>query len=354
MNQHPVRHPALFEALSSCETQSIPPDLPEIAAQNFDDVVDWLKGSGLLDQSDWRENAQALRRVAQANLSLGRLLEGHVNARQLIETYGDIGLRRQCLSAMREGALFGVWGADGPEPVTCDGDELSGSKRFTSGLGHVDRAIVSAKAGKGQQLFVVEGSDPARQDRATWSMAGMQESQSGQFDCTGVEGQPLGARDIYTREPLFLGGTWRIAAVTLGGTVGLLERTAETLHTRGQAEAEAHLLRLSPVTGRVLAAWPAILDAAAFATGPKGQADPEAAAIRSLSTRLLTEELGQETIAAVERSIGLSMFAEDDPVGRMARDLACYMRQAARDAFSMKVGRALLSTEKPLGSWLDD
>jgi hypothetical protein len=48
------------------------------------------------------------------------------------------------------------------------------------------------------------------------------------------------------------------------------------------------------------------------------------------------------------------MFAEDDPVGRMARDLACYMRQAARDAFSMKVGRALLSTEKPLGSWLDD
>ncbi|GAD57047.1 hypothetical protein MBELCI_3099 [Limimaricola cinnabarinus LL-001] len=84
----------------------------------------------------------------------------------------------------------------------------------------------------------------------------MQQSRSGGFDCDGLAGRPLGGPEVYTREPHFLGGTWRIAAVTLGGTTGLLDRAASVLRARGQEGSEAHLLRLGPVAGRVLAPGP--------------------------------------------------------------------------------------------------
>lgn len=330
------------------------PRAPRDAGGGFDRAVARLKASGLLGPLDLAQRARALRQMGAADLSLGRLYEGHVNARLLVEAYAAPQLRKQALGEMADGRLFGVWGADGTPPVTARGGRLAGAKRFASGLGHVDRAIVTAQTPEGQQLFLIDASDAARHDAGAWRMAGMQDSRSGQFDCTGLQGQPLGPPDVYTAEPLFLGGTWRIAAVALGGTAALLEGAAEVLRARGQAEAEAHLLRLAPVAGRVLAAWPAVLRAGEVAEGPRGRAEPEAAAVRSLAARLLSEEIGQAAIAAVERSVGLSMFDAADPVGRRARDLACYMRQAARDAFSAKVGRALLMEGKPLSEWFDE
>lgn len=320
----------------------------------FARAVAEMKGAPLAADLPVEQAARAMRRVAALDLSLGRLLEGHVNARLLIRLHAEGPVRRQALRDMEDGQLFGVWGADGAEPVALQGDRLTGRKRYASGLGLVDRAIVSARSPEGQRLVLVEAGDPARHAPEEWDMAGMQASRSGGFDCAGLPVQPLGPPDVYTREPHFAGGTWRIAAVTLGGIAGLLEATAARLRDRGHDQAEAHLLRLSPLAGRAVAAWPAILRAGRVASGPEGAADPERAAVLSAGTRLLTEELGQDTIAAVERSIGLGLFETGDEIGRRARDLACYMRQAARDAFALRVGRALLSAETPLGGWLDD
>ncbi|WP_200875481.1 acyl-CoA/acyl-ACP dehydrogenase [Nitratireductor basaltis] len=327
--------------------------LADAAQKDFSKAVDYFRHSGLLVLDDWKASAHAMRQVAAANLSLARLLEGHVNARQLIKVHAGTSLRERCLAEMDEGLLFGVWGADSDTPVSASGDTLSGAKRFASGLGQVDRAIVSAKTEDGQQLYVIDASDHRRQDGRAWNMSGMRESCSGSFDCEGLHGIRLGKPDIYCVEPHFLGGTWRIAAVTLGGVVGLLERASAELRRRKQDEAEAHLLRLSPIAGQAVSAWAAILRAGEVATGDEGAAQPEAAAVRSLAVRLLSEDIGQATISAVERSIGLSMFDEESQIGCMARDLACYMRQAARDAFSIKVGRALLMGERPLGDWLN-
>ena len=353
MPRHSGKDPSRDAPRAEDIGRSLPSRLEQAARRDFDEAVHLLRGSGLLGATDWTSAARAMRRIGEVDLSLGRLFEGHVNARHLIEIHAAPELRSKCLRQMEEGWLFGVWGADGARPVTATGDRLSGDKRFASGLGHVDRAIVSATSPQGQRLFVVDAGDTSRHDPGAWRMSGMQDSRSGGFDCEGLTGQLLGGPDIYTREPHFLGGTWRIAAVTLGGTVGLLERAAAALRERGQEEAEPHLLRLSPIAGRVLSAWPAILRAGDVACGEDGMAAPEAAAARSLSVRLLSEEIGQDAIAAVERSVGLSMFDEADRIGRMARDLACYMRQAARDAFSAKVGRAVLMGDRPLGDWLD-
>ena len=301
-----------------------------------------------------RELARRLRDAAAIDLSLGRLLEGHANALRLIMIHGDDADRTALRSDLKAGTIYGVWGADSTPPVSANRWRLSGAKRFASGLGTVDKAIVTSGRGAEQQLYLVDASDPARHDPDSWDMSGMQASRSGRFDCSDLAARPIGAPGCYTTEPHFVGGTWRIAAVAVGGIIGLLERTAAQLQARDQLQADAHLLRLSPISLRVTAAWAAVLRAGTFAQGATGAATPEKAAVLSVSTRLLTEELGQDCIAAVEQSVGLSMFAADDDIGCHARDLACYLRQAARDAFLIQVGRAMLGEPGGMAEWLDD
>ncbi|WP_370205252.1 acyl-CoA dehydrogenase [Pararhodobacter marinus] len=293
--------------------------------------------------ADPRSLHRALRRAGHEDLSEARLLEGHVNAHRLVCSLGSDAQRRRTETEMRAGVLFGVWGADSATKVAWDGRVLSGAKQFASGLGRVGKAIVPAIGPDAQQLVIVDASDPGRHRSADWNMTGMQASLSGGFVCDGLTGETLGAPGTYQREPGFLGGTWRIASVTLGGIAGLLDRTALALERRGYLDAEAQALRLGPLAIRALAAEDAILRAGVIAEGAAGQKDPEAAATRSVAMRLLTEELAQEAIAGVERSVGLSLFRVDDPVGTQARDLACYIRQAARDAMMLRVARSLLT-----------
>jgi hypothetical protein len=316
-----------------------------------------LRRAGLLTPSavdPTRGLALLLRDVASANLPLARLLEGHANAWRLIRVHGSKAQRAAADEAFHAGVLHGVWGADGTVPVGWDGERLSGGKRWASGLGLVAGAIVAARSAEGQQLVLCAATNPDRHLPEQWNMAGMQASRSGGFDCGGLDGEPLGRPDAYTREPWFVGGTWRIAAVTLGATLGLLDRAAGVLNGRGHLEAEAQVRRLTAVAIRALSVWPAIERAGAFAEGSSALREPERAAVRSAAARLISEEVGQGAIAAVERSLGLRMFEVQDPVGRAARDLACYMRQAARDAFELRVGQALFAGDISLAQWLDD
>lgn len=331
--------------------------LPSMRAERCAPILADLRDGAWLASETWA-TPQALhavlRQVAARDLSAARLLEGHANAHRLIRAHGTPAQLARAREAMAQGDLYGVWGADGEQPVRWDGESLSGAKRFASGLGMVRRAVVPARrADGGQQLLIVEVDDPRRHRPEDWDVSGMGDSRSGGFDCSGLAGEPLGAPDVYVSEPQFIGGTWRIAAVSLGGVLGLLERARAALARRGHLEADAQLLRLAPIGIRALAADAAIARAAEFAESPAGRAEPQRAATLSISTRLLTEELGQDAIAAVERSVGLGMFALEDPVGRMARDLACYLRQAARDAMTIRVGRDLLVGDGALENWFD-
>lgn len=328
----------------------------DLRCVSIEDRVAYLRASGVLHRQEPALLPGLLRDVAGLDLSLGRLFEGHVNALILIDAYGTEKQRGLAVEDAAQGCLFGVWGADAPDqPAKMGvGNRLTGAKRFASGLGLVGRALVSAECAKGQQMVLISADDPMRQDPGAWDMAGMQDSRSGQFDLSGLAAEPLGAADVYTREPLFLGGTWRIAAVTLGATMALLEGAARQLRNAGRLQAEPQLLRLAPLTGRIMAAWALISRAADLAQGPAGRADPERAVVLSTSARLLSETLAQDMIAAVERSLGLGMFATDHPVGAAARDLACYVRQAMPDALMLQAGRTILAGDTALAGWLDD
>jgi alkylation response protein AidB-like acyl-CoA dehydrogenase len=91
--------------------------------------------------------------VGQGDASVGRLLEGHANALELLASVAPAPLRERALEQARRGALYGVWGADPPEnPLRAEFDDgryrLSGAKLFCSGADGLDAALVLATAGK--------------------------------------------------------------------------------------------------------------------------------------------------------------------------------------------------------------
>ena len=291
-----------------------------------------------------------LRRLGRADLALARLVEGHVNAALLVEVHGDRPARDAMRAAVRDGALLGVWGADGPRPMEWTDRPprevvLRGEKRFASGLGHVALALVTATARPGApaRMFLVPALDPARHDHASWTASAMRATRSGTFDATGIAIGPEavvgGAGDLLV-EPWFEGGVWRYCAAHVGGAEGLVERWIEHLRRTGRAEDAVQRARL----GRALAAAGAaraVVEAAADAVEGAADAPPDAverAVSQSLLAREAVEMLCTEVLALAERSLGMAAHDGDGPVDRMRRDLSLFLRQAAPDA---KLDRAV-------------
>lgn len=319
------------------------------ASVNLLRQMDWLGDDGV---SHPALSADRLRRVGAVNLPVGRLFEGHMNALCLARAHGSPRAQVEVRSMVAGGAFLGVWGADGAAPVAPSGDgcTLSGHKTFASGLGTVTHAVVTVSSGPQVRLGLVGVGDAGRGDASTWTMQGMRATASGRYDLDGVPiGNILwlGGPGDYLTEPHFVGGVWRIAALQIGGAIGLLEAAASALRSQGRLDAPAQMARLSVVAIRALAAS-ALVTRAALAAAPGAPQSPDAAAALSAASRLVTEEVGLDAIRAVEQSLGLQHFDEGSLTGRRARDLAVYLRQAARDAFQTRVGEACFAKEDGL------
>ena len=315
----------------------------EDAGEAPDASIRAILRTGVLDETRPRQLARSLVRIAEANLPVARLAEGHVNALRLLRLQDE---------RPPDGQLLGVWGAEADVPVSCRDGVLLGIKRYASGLGTVDAAVVTVGQGAECRLALVDTRDARRHRPAAWRMIGMRATRSGEIVLDGLVPRWIGRAGDYFVEPGFLGGTWRIAAVQAGGTLGLVGAARDVLSARDRLAAEAQVARLAPLLFRAWAAVGLIERSAEMAETSEGAADPDAAVALSLGARLMTETLAQDAIAAVERSVGLPHFEECSPTGRLARDLATYCRQAMGDAFLQKAGRIALERSGPLSaSW---
>ncbi len=310
----------------------------------LDQSVKTLRYAGLLDDSgadDPTRTARRLMQIAGANLSAARLYEGHVNALRIVEMHGAQQQRARVAADVQAGAFLGVWGADGADPLREVGTQLQGAKIYASGLGTVTHAIVSVSGDDAPRIGMVGVQDPARQSPEGWTMSGMRATQSGGYNFSGIETAQIdwiGDAGCYFSEPGFVSGVWRIAALQLGATLGLLDAAARYLRGLDRMEAEAQLARLTPPLMRALAAETFVVRAASFAEGRDIRNRREQGVALSASARLLTEEIAQQAIVAVEQSVGLTHFDAQSETGRIAADLAVYLRQAARDALLLRVG----------------
>ncbi|SHE85721.1 Acyl-CoA dehydrogenase [Loktanella atrilutea] len=317
-----------------------------------------LRDAGWLDDDGTADpvlTARRLQRVGAANLPVGRLWEGHMNALYLANVHGDSQADARVRALVADGAILGVWGADGPEPVAPGPhDMLMGHKLFASGLGTVTHAVITVSSGPRVRLALVAVNDTARADANAWQMSGMRSTDSGRYDFDGTPLRDviwLGGAGDYVTEPHFVGGVWRIAALQVGAALGLLESAAAHLRARDRLAAAAQMARLSSATIGAMAAS-ALVTRAAQAALPSAPDAARRAPILSAAARLATEEVALDAIRAVEQSVGLAHFADDSATGRKARDLSVYLRQAARDAFQTRVGEACFNEEDTLWDYI--
>ena len=290
----------------------------------------------------------ALRILGRANLSVARLFEGHMNAVKLIALYGDDRQRAASAAQVRRGALFGVWGADDPDdPVkmTCEDGEihLAGAKRFASGLGLVDRAIVIVPDGDGGPYMLLAPTDAVeRSDVTGWKMAGMRATRSGRYDFRGLvlaNDSLIGQKGDYLREPHFEGGIWRYCAAHLGGAEALYKTMLAELAARGRTD--------DPDQRRRIVACATALETSRLwiqrcAREIEADDAPPGKATLALLARQITEVSCRTAMEIVDRCLGMTAHEEGSAVERMKRDLSLFLCQAAPDAKRERAGRALV------------
>ncbi len=294
--------------------------------------------------------------IGSADLSVGRLLEGHINAIRLVGAYGTDAQNRRVARVVEGGGALGVWGANDGAAVVIDSGTLSGTKRYCSGLGVVQLAVVPVRLGEDQQLVLVSTTDQGRADAAAWAMHGMRATHSGRYNFDGMSVTPddrLGYPGDYSREPLFFGGAWRIAAVELGGVFGLVEAVRESLASRGRLDNPIQASRLGDVLIAAHAARALTIAAARHAEGDAALHAPDQAARHSIIARLAAERVAEEAMRAAPRSVGLEGLASGSTLERRLRDLGTYIRQAAPDELRLRVATAMLHDARPLAGAFD-
>lgn len=271
--------------------------------------------------------------LGSASLPLARIYEGHVNAIKLALRHATPDQRDRICDAVAAGGILGVWGAERDRPVTIDeGGLLAGVKTFASGLGDVTLAIVTARDVDGLRMVLVDTTDPARQRRSDWDMDAMVGSRSGSFDCTGLPAAPvdwLGPVDALFVEPDFHGGVWRLCACYAGAMARLARASARTVDragTRGDPLA-AHRLGHLAIEAESAALWAR----SACRAVERGDTPAAEAVATTLFAREAIEQAATRLLALVERVNGTAMHARGSEIGRLARDLRLYLRQADLD-----------------------
>lgn len=342
---------AIAAHAAACDAgDSLAPDLALLGAQGWRTAPLPVEAGG----RGWAHGAagvppllQALRLLGRANLSVARLFEGHVNAIKLVQLYGTAEQQAEIAEAVTDGAWLGVWGADGAPPVTLHDQTLAGVKAFASGLGLIERAVVSVNTPAGAQLTLARVDDPARADPSSWRVCGMRATLSGTYRFDGVEVQLLGQPGDYGREPWFEGGVWRYCAAHLGGAEALRDLAMAHLRARsglvdGDADALRRVGQLATLceTARL---W--ITEAGHKTETAGGAGKGEGAAGYALLARAVTEDCCTQVMTVTERVLGTAGHREGHAADRVRRDLSLFLRQADLDGKARRAATALLATD---------
>lgn len=271
-----------------------------------------------------------LRLLGHGNLSIGRVFEAHVNAVRLIVRYATSEQTASAAVDAAKGHLFALWVTDpGHNALRIEAGRLRGAKEFCSAAGHATRAVVTAEDEAGEPRLMLVDVMTAKVQPLPGALLGMRSAITGRVGFDGLAGATIGMPGDYLREPDFSTGAWRTSAVTLGGLEALASEARRHLVARNRHTDPHQLARMGQVsiaeeTARL---W-------MQAAGPRAEnadADPASAITYVNLARLAVERTCLDTIELVQRSLGLAAFMRPNPVERICRDLATYLRQPAGD-----------------------
>ncbi len=302
---------------------------------------------------------RVLALIGGADLALGRLFEGHVNALILIATFATSAQLERAAADARAGLVFAVWNTGSHEPLRLDpaGPHLrfTGNKTFATGAALVQRPIITAElANAGWQMTMPRMETPTVQphvvlDRDLWHPLGMESSESFGITLTGAlidHEDLLGCPGDFYREPLFRGGAIRFAAVQAGAILRLHHLFVDWLHTRNRAEDPYQIARLGEIALAAQEATLWIERAANLAEAGLSLTSDKLSAERMVEcanlTRLAIDRIATPLMQRIIAGVGARGLLHPHPFERILRNLTMYLRQPAPDQTLADVGHASL------------
>ena len=292
-----------------------------------------------------------VRAVAGADSSVGRILDGHLNAVERIALLASDEVRDRELAAVARGErLLGLWGAD---PAAGEGEParlierdgitvLDGAKTFCSGAGGVDAALVLARTPTGgpPSLVLVACDETVAIDRSWFRPGGLRSSESHlvRFSSTPVI-EVLGEPGEISRDPWF-----SLDAI----------RTAASWAGMGDAAAEAALSELAGNPARLdeqiacLAAGRIAASRSSIDAWFSRAADvlERGGDVKSLSIELRIEvdRAVHVILDEAARACGSRPFARGGRLDRARRDLELFTLQHRLEPILARRGKALLES----------
>lgn len=316
------------------------------------------------------ESLRLLKQLGRGNLAVGRIYEGHVNALQLIQTFGTKEQVEAYASDARDRhKIFGVWNAEAEDgvkiyPLANGCYRLEGSKTFCSGSGFVERPFASGTLPDGSWQMCIVPIEQVRtvSDPTWWQPSGMRATASFKVDFTGVELDEeslIGRPGDYFRQPWLTAGVIRFAAVQLGGAESLFDATRHYLQTLARTSDPYQQERLGRMAIAIESGNHWLRQSAAFvkAYAPTFAGDPhqshdQADKLVSYANMVRTaiEQVCMDVIQLCERSVGTRGLLPPHPLERIIRDLTLYLRQPVFDAALANVGQYALAQSHPASS----
>lgn len=294
-----------------------------------------------------REEWEMLRRVATADASVGRILDGHLNAVERLEVAAEPGLRDDELGAVRAGErLLGVWGADpGPgegEPARLGGSGagivVRGVKTFCSGAGGVDGALVMVGRDDGEppSLALLDCGPEVEVDRTWYRAAGLRASESHRvvFHEAPVKAL-LGGPGELAREPWFSRDAMRTAATWAGMVDAAVEAALDELTAR----ADEPLVQLA--AGRIEAAQGTVgawVERATFVADACAVPGGVFARATGISMRTEIDRAARLILETAARACGSHPFVVGGRLDRARRDLETFLAQHRLDPLLAGMG----------------
>jgi alkylation response protein AidB-like acyl-CoA dehydrogenase len=283
---------------------------------------------------------EALSKWATQDLSLGRLVEGHVDAVAILAEAG--------MKPAEPGATYGVWAARSSRGGTTarlesDGWHLTGTKPFCSGSGLLERALVTADTADGYRLFDIDVTQQVIAVHPdSWQAVGMADSQSETLDFGGPAvplHDAVGGPGFYLERPGFWSGAIGVAACWYGGAAGSAEHLGCTLDLHSS---ELVLADFGHAVAHVASMRHVLKDAAAEIdadpTDKRGRARERAQVARHAVHHGVLRVL--EHVAAAG---GARPLCHDREQGQRAADLYVYLAQHHGAPDAKELGRSALA-----------
>jgi alkylation response protein AidB-like acyl-CoA dehydrogenase len=292
-----------------------------------------LPGSGAT-----RERWAAFAGLAEEDLSLARLAEGHADAVAILAELG--GPRPE------PGSRWGVWAANPPGPSVTAGLRdgtwlLRGTKQYCSGARICTHALVTAATDDGTRLFAVTVGNLQPQQR-TWPATGMAGSDTLDVGFPGIPAEPVGLPDGYTNRPGFSHGGVGVAACWYGGARGVARAL---LSAASKRDVGPHALaHLGAVDLGLRAARAALGQAADEIDADPGDRRGEGP-LRALRVRALTEAVASDVLVRTGRALGAGPLGHDEAHSRAVADLTVYLRQHHAERDLARLGELVAQRE---------